>query len=59
MYPDLPERWPEEYTRRISWLWLVGHAAWGGKLSSWARLPQGEQAGPVSLLWCHSLGRKA
>lgn len=43
---------------RVSWLWQVGMQQ-AGKLGLWTKLPQGEQAGPMSLLWCHSLERKA
>lgn len=51
---DPPERWPEECALlgpRISYLWLVGHAARGGELGVWARLPRGgvSRPDPVSL----------
>lgn len=36
-----------------------GDACSRGRNTGQTGQPQGEQAGPVSLLWCHSLGRKA
>lgn len=47
-----------EVALRVPWLWQVG-VRQAGKLGLWAKLLPGEQAGPVSLLQCHSLERKA